>query len=70
MVIAPAKTGNARTSKNAVIKIDQTNNGILNNPIPGARILKTVTMIFIDPKIEDMPARCKLKIAISTAAPG
>jgi hypothetical protein len=36
---------------------------------PGTRILIIVTIKFIAPKIEDKPAKCKLKIAKSTAPP-
>jgi len=32
-------------------------------------MLKIVTIILIDPKIEEAPARCILKIAKSTEAP-
>lgn len=35
----------------------------------GARILKIVTIKFIAPKREETPAKCKEKIARSTAAP-
>jgi len=37
--------------------------------IPGARILKIVTIKLIAPKIDDAPAKCKLKIAKSTEGP-
>jgi hypothetical protein len=36
---------------------------------PGALILKIVTMKFTEPKIEDSPDKCKLKIAKSTEGP-
>jgi len=69
MVIAPAKTGNDNSNKNAVIKTDQTNNGILCIFIPGLRMLKIVVIKLIAPKIEEAPAKCKLKIAKSTDGP-
>jgi len=69
MVIAPAKTGRESKSKNAVIKILQTNRGIAYSAIPCARILKIVTIKLIAPRMEDIPARCKLKIPKSTAGP-
>jgi hypothetical protein len=56
IVIAPAKTGNDNKSKIAVIKMDQTNNGILCIVIPGARIFKIVVMKLAAPKIEEAPA--------------
>jgi hypothetical protein len=69
MVIAPASTGNDKTSKNAVIKTDHANNGNIYIVIPRARILVIVIIKLIDPKIEDAPEICKLKIAKSTAGP-
>ena len=68
VVIAPAEIGKDKTSKKAVIKTDQTNNGSWWKPKPGARILKIVVMKFIAPKMDEIPARCRLKIAKSTAA--
>jgi len=69
IVIAPANTGKDNNNKNAVIKTAHTNKGNLCINIPGARILKIVTIKLIDPKIEDAPAICKLKIAKSTEGP-
>jgi hypothetical protein len=69
MVIAPANTGNDNTNKKAVINTAQAYKGNLCINIPGARILKIVTIKFIAPKIEDTPAKCKLKIAKSTEGP-
>jgi len=69
IVIAPAKTGKDSKSKNAVIKTDQTNNGSLSMVKPGALILNMVVMKFIAPIIEEAPAQCKLKIAMSTEPP-
>jgi len=69
IVIAPAKTGNDNNNRIAVMKTAQTNKGILCIVIPGALIFKIVVMKFIAPKIEEIPARCKLKIAKSTEPP-
>jgi len=69
IVIAPANTGKDNNNKNTVIKIDQTNNLIRSRDIPGARILKIVVIKLIAPKMEDIPAKCKEKIAKSTEAP-
>jgi len=69
MVIAPANTGKDNNNKNAVINTAHAYNGNLCINIPGARILKIVTIKFIAPKIEDAPAKCKLNIAKSTDGP-
>jgi len=69
IVIAPAKTGKESNNKNAVIKTDQTNNGMRKRVIPRILMLHMVTIKFIAPAIEDIPAKCKLKIAKSTDAP-
>jgi len=69
IVIAPANTGNDNINKNAVINIAHTNSGNLCIVIPGALILKIVVMKLTVPKIEDIPDRCKLKIAKSTEPP-
>lgn len=69
IVIAPAKTGRERRSKIAVIKTDQTNKGIRSRVKPIDRILIIVVIKLIAPKIEDAPARWRLKIAKSTEGP-
>ena len=58
MVMAPARTGIDRSSRNAVTSIDQTNSGILCSVMPGARMLKIVVMKLIAPNNDDTPARC------------
>jgi len=69
IVIAPAKTGKDNSSKKAVIKTAQANNGISNKDIPLHLINKIVTIKFIAPAIEEIPAICKLNIPKSTAGP-
>jgi len=69
IVIAPAKTGNDNSSKNAVIKTDQTNKGRLWKDKLFTRMLNIVQIKLIAPKIEDAPDKCKLKIAKSTEPP-
>jgi hypothetical protein len=69
IVIAPAKTGRDRSNKMAVIRTDQTNKGIRSKVIPFDRILIIVVIKFTAPKIEEIPAKCKEKIAKSTDAP-
>ena len=66
IVVPPAKTGKDNNNKKAVTKTAQINSGILPKLIPGAHIFKIVVIKFIDPNIEEIPARCKLNIAIST----
>jgi hypothetical protein len=68
-VIAPARTGNESNNKNAVMNTAQPNNGTLCAVIPGALMFTIVTMKLIAPRIEETPARCKLKIARSTEPP-
>ena len=70
IVIAPAKTGKDNNNKNAVTKIDQANKGILCKVIPGVLIFKIVVIKFTAPRIDEAPAKCKLKIAKSIAGPG
>lgn len=53
----------------AVIKTAQINKGIWIIFIEFLRILIVVVIKLIAPKIEDTPARCKEKMAKSTAAP-
>lgn len=69
MVIAAASTGKAKSKRKTVTKMLQTKSGREAIKRPGIRILIMVTMILIAPKSEDKPARCKLKIAKSTAPP-
>jgi hypothetical protein len=68
-VIAPARTGNERSNKKTVIKIDHTNRLIRSYFIPDERILKIVVIKLIAPKIEDIPAKWREKIAKSTDGP-
>jgi hypothetical protein len=69
IVIAPAKTGKDSKSNTAVITTDQTNNGIRSKVIPLDRILITVVIKFTAPKIDEIPAKWREKIAKSTEAP-
>jgi len=68
-VIPPAKTGRDKSNKIAVIKTDQTNKGIILIAIFLLRIFRIVEIKFTAPKIEDTPAKCKEKIALSTDIP-
>lgn len=64
--MAPASTGRARSNKIAVINTDHTNRGILSMDIGEDRMFKIVVMKLMAPRIEDTPAKCRLKIAKST----
>jgi hypothetical protein len=69
IVIAPANTGKDNKSKKAVIKTAQTKSGVRCATIPGTLIFIIVTIKFIAPKIDEIPAKCRLKIARSTDPP-
>jgi hypothetical protein len=56
IVIAPARTGRDRRSRIAVIKIDQTNKGILSMVEFLWCIFKIVEIKLMAPRIEDIPA--------------
>jgi len=68
-VIAPARTGRDRRRSTAVTNTDQLNSGIRSNSIPRARRLATVLMKLIAPNKELTPAKCREKMAKSTAQP-
>lgn len=69
IVIAPASTGRDSNSKMAVMNTDHTNKGIWSHGRWGSRMLITVEMKLIAPRIEEAPAKCSEKIARSTEAP-
>jgi hypothetical protein len=57
IVTAPASTGIAATSRYAVISQVHTKSGMRISVIPGARMLRIVVMMLIEPMIELMPSR-------------
>jgi len=67
--MAPAKTGNLSNSSKAVIKTDHANRVIRLRVIRFLRILIMVVIKLIAPKIEEIPAKWRLKIARSTEDP-
>lgn len=67
--MAPARTGSDRRRRITVMVTAQTNSGIRSSCMPCHRILITVVMKLMAPKIEDAPARCREKIARSTDGP-
>jgi hypothetical protein len=68
-VIAPASTGSDNKRRTAVTKTDQINRGKLSNLMKLEPMFKIVEIKLIAPKIEEIPAKCKLKIAESTEKP-
>jgi hypothetical protein len=69
IVIPPANTGSDRINKKAVMNTLHTKRGNLCILIPGALMFNTVVIKLIAPLILLAPARCKLKIAMSTEPP-
>jgi hypothetical protein len=57
IVIAPARTGRESSSRIAVRKTDHTNNGVCSIFKAGFRMLITVEIKLIAPRIEEIPAR-------------
>lgn len=68
-MIAPASTGRDNRSRTTVIVTAHTNRGIRSSCIPCHRMLITVVMKLIAPRIEEAPARWREKIARSTDGP-
>jgi len=69
IVIAPAKTGKDNNNKIAVVNTDQTNNGVFSIDILLGFIFIIVEIKLIAPRIEEIPAKWREKIVISTALP-
>lgn len=57
IVIAPAKTGKDKRRSTVVITAAQTNNGTRSSRRPFQRILITVVIKLIEPKIDEIPAK-------------
>lgn len=70
IVIAPAKTGKLVTKRTAVMATAHKNRGIESSlKEKDDRALIIVLKKLIDPKMDLIPAKCRLKIAISTETP-
>jgi len=69
IVMAPARTGRDNNRRIAVISTDQTNSGIESRFIDDDRIFMMVVMKLMAPRMEEAPAKCKLKMARSTEIP-
>jgi hypothetical protein len=67
IVMAPASTGKESSNKIVVTNTDHTNSGVLSILLFEVRMLEMVVIKLIDPRIEETPAKCKLKIPRSTA---
>ena len=55
MVAPPASTGITAIKRYAVISQVQQNKGIFNKFMPGARMLRMVTMTLIAPMMDEAP---------------
>lgn len=64
-----ARTGRDRRSKTAVINTDHTNRGVWYCERAGGFMLIAVVMKLMAPRIEEIPARWREKMARSTEAP-
>jgi hypothetical protein len=69
IVIAPASTGMTAISRYAVISHVHTKSGIFISVMPGARMLRIVVMMLIDPMIDEAPMMWSAKIARSMPGP-
>jgi len=69
IVIPPAKTGKDNNKSTAVISTAQTKRFKRSMVTPRVLIFKIVVIKLTAPKIEAIPAICKLNIAKSTAGP-
>jgi hypothetical protein len=65
--MAPASTGKLNNRSMAVMNTAHTNRGSLWKFIPGDLMLIMVVMKFMEPSNEEVPAKCKLNMARSTA---
>lgn len=66
IVIAPAKTGSDSNKRITVNNTDQMNRGMLSKLTLLDRMFTIVVMKLMEPRIEEAPAKCKLKMAKST----
>lgn len=68
-MIAPANTGSDRRRSTTVITTAHTNSGIRSNRNPDHRMLITVVIKLMAPKMDEAPAKWSEKIAKSTEGP-
>lgn len=67
--MAPARTGKDKSRRMAVRNTLHTNRGVWSQVMPEDRILVIVVIKFTAPRIDEAPAKCKLKIDKSTELP-
>lgn len=68
-MIAPARIGRERRRRTVVIFTAHTNRGVRSSVMPSLRMLITVVMKLIEPRMEETPARWREKMARSTDGP-
>ena len=68
-MIAPASTGRDSSSNRAVMAIDHTNSGIRSGFMLFGFMLIVVVIKFTAPRIDEIPAKWREKMARSTDAP-
>jgi len=69
MVTPPASTGRVMISSTAVTSQPQQKSGICISVMPGARMLRMVAMMLIEPMMELTPRMWIAKMAKSTPMP-
>ena len=69
IVMAPAKTGRDKRRRTAVIFTAHTNKGTRSSRRPLDRMLITVVMKLIAPRMDEIPAKWSEKMARSTEGP-
>ena len=67
--LTSTRTGKDNNSSRAVMAIDHTNSGIRSGFMLFGFILIVVVIQFTAPRMEDIPAKCREKMAKSTDAP-
>jgi len=67
--MAPASTGSESKSRKPVKSTDQANKGMISKERPKPRMLAMVVIKLMEPRIDEMPAKCSEKIPKSTAEP-
>ncbi len=67
--MAPASTGMTAISRYAVMSHVHTKSGIFMSVMPGARMLRMVVTMLIEPMIDDAPRMCSANIAKSIPGP-
>ena len=69
MVMPAARTGSESSSRTAVMRTDHTNRGVWYWERAGGFMLIAVVIKLIAPRMDEIPARCREKMARSTEAP-